>query len=101
MQTLTGCLPIEIEHGRYCNIPWLERKCKLCNNEVGDEIHFLLKCKALEAKRQACLNELKDLESELDPFKQINILMDKPYKLGKLIDNLWQRRNFLLQTKSK
>ena len=36
-----GILPLEIEVGRYRDIPLKERICQLCNNAVEDEIHFL------------------------------------------------------------
>lgn len=43
---------LEIELGRRLNIPRSERSCLLCgSNEVGDEIHFILKCSALQNLR--------------------------------------------------
>lgn len=39
---------LAIETGRHKNIPDPERICKLCEEEVEDEIHFLLQCKTLE-----------------------------------------------------
>ena len=35
-----------------------KRICKLCNVEVKDEMHFLLKCSKLEEKRSAILNRI-------------------------------------------
>ena len=32
--------------------------CKLCNVEVEDEMHFLLKCPKLEETRSAILNSI-------------------------------------------
>ena len=39
-----GSLDLEIQRGRYNNVPRDQRLCKLCHNEVEDEYHFLLKC---------------------------------------------------------
>ena len=36
-------LPIEI--GGWKNIPHSERTCSLCNNDIGDEYHYILSCK--------------------------------------------------------
>ncbi len=39
---------LEIENGRYRNIPKENRLCKICNTgDVEDEIHFTLHCPAL------------------------------------------------------
>ena len=43
---------LEIEQGRYKNISADKRTCKLSNNGVEDEIHFLLKCFVLEKMRK-------------------------------------------------
>ena len=43
---------LEIEQDRYKNISADKRTCKLCNNGVEDEIHFLLKCSVLEKMRK-------------------------------------------------
>ena len=41
----TSCHDLEIERGRYRNIPRHERLCKLCDKDVvEDEYHFLLCC---------------------------------------------------------
>ena len=47
---------LEIEKGRYYQIEPEKRICKLCNAEVEDETHFLLKCFKLEEKRSVILN---------------------------------------------
>ena len=43
-------LPIEV--GRWSSIPIGERKCKLCNDGIGDEFHYVLECKSLKEQRQ-------------------------------------------------
>ena len=35
---------LEIEKGRHKNLPEHKRICTLCNCEVEDEIHFLMRC---------------------------------------------------------
>ena len=35
---------LEIERGRYRNIPRDQRLCKICLNKVEDEYHFILRC---------------------------------------------------------
>ena len=40
-------------------IKWNQKRiCKLCNVEVEDEMHFLLKCPKLEETRSAILNSI-------------------------------------------
>ena len=40
-----GILPLEIEVGRFRDIPLPNRICQMCNiNVVEDEIHFLCEC---------------------------------------------------------
>ena len=52
-----GLLRIGINEGRYENIPYLERICKLCNsNEIDDESHFLFRCTTLSTFRLPLLN---------------------------------------------
>ena len=52
-QLRCGCLPLEVEIGRYRSpkTPLLERTCQLCNQGVGDECHFLLSCQGLSSPR--------------------------------------------------
>ena len=47
-----GSLDLEIEKGRWQNIPRLERHCKLCNSlEMESVEHFILSCPALSQSR--------------------------------------------------
>ena len=39
----TSNLPIET--GRWANIPRQDRICTLCNENIGDEVHILFRCK--------------------------------------------------------
>ena len=46
-QFRTGVHDLEIERGRYRNVPRNERICKVCSdNKVEDEFHFILQCVA-------------------------------------------------------
>ena len=40
-----GVLHLEVEKGRLLKIKYSDRKCKLYNEEVEEEIHFLIRCK--------------------------------------------------------
>ena len=44
---------LEIERGRYENIPREHRTCKMCDlGEIEDEFHFTFKCKKLDHLRE-------------------------------------------------
>mgnify|MGYP006924544260 CR=1 FL=1 len=49
---------LSIETGRQKNIPAHKHICKLCEEEVEDEIHFHLRCKKLETYRIPFIQEL-------------------------------------------
>ena len=49
-RTANNKLPVEI--GRYSNIPYEERKCPFCNDQVGDEFHYLFECKKFNKERK-------------------------------------------------
>ena len=36
-----GCLPLEVERGRYTQTPYERRTCKLCSMDVEDQRHFI------------------------------------------------------------
>ena len=55
---------LEIEIGRYKNVPVADRKCKLCNSgSVEDEIHFMFECPTYEQYRQGFVNHMMDENS--------------------------------------
>ena len=47
-------LPIEV--GRWSSIPINDRICRLCNNGVGDEFHYVLECNFLNEQRRQYIN---------------------------------------------
>ena len=60
-----GILPLEIEVGRYRNIPLENRLCRACNDDiVEDEIHFLCQCTKYAENR----NNLYAQAAHLDPY---------------------------------
>ena len=48
-----GCLPLDIELGRYRSpkTPLEQRTCQLCNDGLGDELHFINFCRPLTQLR--------------------------------------------------
>ena len=51
---------LEIERGRYENIPSEQRTCKMCDSgEIEDEFHFTFKCKKFDHLRENSNNILK------------------------------------------
>lgn len=47
----SSCHNLEIERGRHTNISRSDRLCKLCQDAVEDEYHFLLVCKVYDKLR--------------------------------------------------
>lgn len=60
---------LEIEVGRHNNTPVNKRICKLCNNGVEDEIHFLLQCKFLKKHRESFI---QDIMNDVPNLKDCN-----------------------------
>ena len=54
-----GILPLEIETGRFRDVPLAERICKVCNSgAVEDEIHFLCDCSTYTEERTIMLSKV-------------------------------------------
>jgi hypothetical protein len=90
----------EIEKGRYTGVKAHQRFCSLCSFEVEDEIHFLLKCSALDTTRSSFIENIKsynnNFESLPDKDKLIwllsseyNIILNN---LCKLLNSLFDER---------
>ncbi|XP_076106386.1 uncharacterized protein LOC143075036 isoform X1 [Mytilus galloprovincialis] len=79
----SGTFPIEIEKGRYRQIPVERRICKLCTKQaIEDEIHFVIKCPAYDQERQTMFNIANqkltiDLQ-ELSDEEQFKTLLTSP-----------------------
>ena len=55
-QLRAGCLPIEIELGRYQTIPRDQRLCKQCTqNHIENELHFIIYCPKFDQIRHDLL----------------------------------------------
>ena len=94
-QLRVGILPLEIEVGRYYRIKVENRICKLCKEDIEDEIHFMCKCK--------CLKEIRDKYFLLFNVpqetcnEQFIFIMTNASKLTvKFVNDMWQKRSFLL-----
>ena len=66
-----GILPLEIEVGRYRNVPLAQRICRLCLNEVEDEIHLLLNCHAYLSSRGKLFGKAREIEYNFSQFDEI------------------------------
>ena len=55
-----GVHHLEVEKGRLLKIKYSDRKCKLCNEEVEEEIHFSIRCKKLELVRKKSISKIID-----------------------------------------
>ena len=53
-----GILRLEIETGRFRNIPSESRMCHFCINEIEDELHFVCVCPVYSNHRKILFNEI-------------------------------------------
>ena len=69
-QLRLSCHKLEVEHGRYGNVPRELRYCKKCKqNQIEDECHFLINCdKHLDAR----LNLFSIIQKEVPLFINLN-----------------------------
>ena len=63
---------LEIEQGRYKNISADKRTRKLCNEGTEDEIHFLLRCSALDNIRKTTLSVIYKLYPNTEMLNDID-----------------------------
>ena len=96
-QLRLGILPLALETGRYQKIPAAERVCKLCNNAVETEIHFLFHCEALAAVRRSALVKIPELPCVSSDYEKLKYLSNMPYVFGTLIDKLWNQREVMIE----
>ena len=58
-----GILPLEIEVGRYRDIPLENRLCQVCKNDtIEDEIYFLCQCTKYAEIRKTLYTQAENLE---------------------------------------
>ena len=62
-QIRCGCLPLELETGRYRSpkTPLSQRICQLCNSDVEDETHFLTLCPMLNHIRITLFKNMQNI----------------------------------------
>ncbi len=93
----TGSLPLEIETGRYKKVPLDERICKLCQESIEDEIHFIVDCQFYNDLRYsmfALLNEeFTDFDTRPSIVKYILIMQSTHVKqISSMIVRMYNRR---------
>ena len=99
----TSAHNLEIERGRYLNIPAEERTCKLCNKDIGTEVHFLLECEKLSTIRNKHLKDILNTNPNLNTLNKSNLfiyLVSSEHSLinqiAKLTNQLDTERNRIL-----
>ena len=93
-----GILPLCIETGRWKNIPRNERLCKLCNNTIENEIHFVFFCDKLKNIRDPFFTTLCNQNNDfmdMEVVTKLKILMSKNnvFSFAKFLDDLFTERN--------
>ena len=63
-----GILPLNVETGRYKNIPADQRFCFVCKESIEDEMHFLFEC-SFYVNYRILLYEVIS-ESDTESFKK-------------------------------
>ena len=69
---------LPVESGRYNNIPFDKRTCKLCNlNEVGNEQHYLMQCgnTLLKEIRYSFIQKLHQINSSFSLFNDQDLFL--------------------------
>ena len=75
-----GVLPLQNEIGRWHNTPLESRLCKLCKQEIENEIHFVLDCPKYKDTRKTFVNKLveKGVQWEiLSIYEKLEFCMNK------------------------
>ena len=95
-----GILPLQIEVGRFRNIPLCDRICPICKHSVEDEIHFLCQCSCYSDYRNTLFQKAQLVYTNfmnIDVIDQFSFLMSNMQRdVIKFIVQATQRRNALL-----
>ena len=78
-----GILPLQIEVGRYRDVPLPQRVCQICHIAVEDEIHFLLNCHAYSTPRNKLFTNALKIEPSFlqqDEFEKFVFLVSNLQK---------------------
>lgn len=82
---------LEIETGRYQNIPRDKRLCKFCNsNEIDDEYHFLLNCNKNKLPRDQLfllINQLNPHFIQDQPLQKLKQILNPNFELLSAVGN--------------
>jgi hypothetical protein len=70
---------LEIETGRYKNIPRENRNCKLGKDEIDDEYHFLLNCKLNSNLRNNLFSEIIKVIPNFKQYEPLDKLRNIQY----------------------
>ena len=99
-QLRLGILPLEIETGRFRNIPSESRMCHFCKNEIEDELHFVCVCPVYSNHRKILFNEIIltfNNFSNLDITEKFCFIMATGTKyVLNYVENAWNTRKSLL-----
>ena len=93
----SGTLPLEVETGRYRQVPLDERTCKLCQASIENEIHFLVDCHFYNDIRYELFNllsiEFPDFNDQPSTVKYILIMLSSHMVMvGKTVLKMYSRR---------
>ena len=93
-----GALDLEINRGRYYNIPRDERVCKLCKVNIEDEYHFVMKCPFYQNLREEHLPS-KFIENP-NVHKFVMLMSSNNdtiiYSIATFLYSAWLKRKVLL-----
>ena len=99
-QLRLGILPLEIETGRFRNIPSESRMCHFCKNEIEDQLHFVCVCPVYSNHRKILFNEIIltfNNFSNLDITEKFCFIMATGTKyVLDYVENAWNTRKSLL-----
>ena len=97
-----SCHKLNIEVGRYTQVPRTERFCPFCPENVEDENHFLLSCGAYVTRRTALFENIHHISPNFKfypPNIKLNYLMNRKETIGQVaefIHNSFEDRNLLI-----
>ena len=90
---------LEVDAGRYRNIPADKRYCFSCEDKVEDEIHFLFECPIYAEIRNKLISSIENYEhftslSKLDQFSYL--CQNNTRQIAKYVCQAYSVRNSLL-----
>ena len=98
MSLKLGSLSLEIQRGRFNNIPRNERLCKLCGTDVEDEYHLVLKCPIYEDLRELYLPRKYTNNPNVNKF--ILLMSSRNEKIicniATFVHSAWVKRKIIL-----